>query len=26
LNARYDTRIAGTPVTFNLYVENLTDR
>lgn len=26
LNARYATRIANTPVTFNLYVENLTDR
>ncbi len=26
LNARYATTIASTPVTFNLYVENLTDR
>jgi iron complex outermembrane receptor protein len=26
LNARYATRIASTPVTFNLYVENVTDR
>ncbi|WP_353149098.1 TonB-dependent receptor [Pollutimonas bauzanensis] len=26
LNARYATKIASTPVTFNLYVENLTGR
>src|SRR5690606_34452923 len=26
LNAKYETKIASTPVTFNLYVENLTDR
>jgi len=26
LNARYATKVAGTPVTFNLYVENVTDR
>ena len=26
LNAKYETAIAGTPVTFNAYVENLTDR
>lgn len=26
LNAKYETKIASTPVTFNLYVENVTDR